>query len=79
MDELMPELMKVAGATEELYKIVKPEICLWPTTQRIWENNMYGTEDDGPWTTKETRKWMEDLGVKQNIIEKDGDTTITVK
>ena len=61
-----------AGATEELYKIVKPEICLWPTTQRIWENNMYGAEDDGPWKTKETRKWMENLNVKVNYLAMDG-------
>lgn len=61
-----------AGATEELYKIVKPEICLWPTTQRIWENNIYGAEDDGPWKTKETRKWMEKLNVKVNYLAMDG-------
>lgn len=61
-----------AGATEELYKIVKPEICLWPTTQRIWDNSMYGTEDDGPWKTKETRKWMENLKVKVNYMAMNG-------
>lgn len=67
-----------AGATEELYKIVKPEICLWPTTQRIWENNMYGTEDDGPWTTKKTRKWMEDLKVKVNYLAFNGVQNIKI-
>lgn len=67
-----------AGATEELYKIVKPEICLWPTTQRIWENNMYGTEDDGPWTTKETRKWMENLNVKVNYLAFNGVQNIKI-
>lgn len=60
------------GATEELYKIVKPEICLWPTPEWLWENNSNGQEDSGPWKTKETRKWMEDLKVKHNYIEKDG-------
>ena len=67
-----------AGATEELYKIVKPEICLWPTTQRILENNMYGTEDDGPWTTKETRKWMENLNVKVNYLAFNGVQNIKI-
>ncbi len=27
---------------------------------------------------KETRKWMEELNVKQNIIEKDGNQTIVI-
>ena len=30
-----------AGATEELYKIVKPEICLWPTPEWLWNNNSF--------------------------------------
>ena len=64
--------------TEELYKIIKPEICLWPTTQRIWENNMYGTEDDGPWTTKETRKWMKNLNVKVNYLAFNGIQNIKI-
>lgn len=67
-----------AGATEELYKIVKPEICLWPITQRIWKNNMYGTEDDGPWKTKETRKWMDDLKVKVNYLAFNGVQNIKI-
>ena len=53
------------GATEELYKIVQPKICLWPTPEWLWNNNSNGTEDSGPWKTKETRKWMEKLKVKQ--------------
>lgn len=65
-----------AGATQELYNIVKPEICLWPTTSSIWDNNINGQEDSGPWKTKETRKWMEDLKVKLNYIAKDGIQTI---
>ena len=67
-----------AGATEEFYKIVKPEICLWPTPEWLWNNNSNGTEDSGPWKTKETRKWMEDLQVKQHYIEKDGTCEIKI-
>lgn len=66
------------GATEELYKIVSAEICLWPTTQWLWDNNSNGAEDSGPWKTKETRKWMEELKVKQNYIAKDGTHTIRI-
>lgn len=67
-----------AGATEELYKIVKPEICLWPTPEWLWNNNSNGTEDSGPWKTKETRKWMQDLQVKQHYVEKDGTHEIKI-
>jgi mRNA degradation ribonuclease J1/J2 len=67
-----------AGATEDLYKIVNPEICLWPTPEWLWNNNSNGTEDSGPWKTKETRKWMENLKVKQNYIEKDGTQNIKI-
>ena len=66
------------GATEKLYQIVKPEICMWPTPEWLWNNNLNGTEDSGPWKTKETRKWMEDLQVKQHYIEKDGTHEIKI-
>lgn len=66
------------GATEELYQIVKPEICLWPTPEWLWNNDINGTEDSGPWKTKETRKWMENLNVKQHYIEKDGTVKIMI-
>ena len=30
----------------------------------------------GTWTTIETRKWMDELNVKEHYIEKDGDLTL---
>ena len=66
------------GATEELYKLIKPKICLWPTPEWLWNNDKGEGEDTGNWKTKETRKWMEELNVKQNIIEKDGNQTIVI-
>ena len=66
------------GATEELYKLIKPKICLWPTPEWLWNNDKGEGEDSGNWKTKETRKWMEELNVKQNIIEKDGNQTIVI-
>ncbi len=76
-ENLKADIVQVAhhgqsGATEEFYKIVKPKICLWPTPEWLWNNNANGAEDSGPWKTKETRKWMEDLKVKQNYVAKDG-------
>lgn len=66
------------GATEELYKKIDPKICLWPTPEWLWNNDKGEGEDSGNWKTKETRNWMENMHVEKNIIEKDGDQTITV-
>ena len=82
--KLKSDIVQVAhhgqnGAKESLYQAIQPSICLWPTPEWIWNNDNGEGENTGPWTTFETRSWMEKLGVKQNIIEKDGDITITVK
>lgn len=83
-DKLKSDIVQVAhhgqsGAKESLYQAIQPSICLWPTPEWIWNNDNGEGENTGPWTTFETRSWMENLKVKQNIIEKDGDITITVK
>lgn len=83
-DKLKSDIVQIAhhgqnGANENLYKMIQPKICLWPTPEWIWNNDNGEGENTGPWKTFETRKWIEDLGVTQNIIEKDGDITITVK
>lgn len=67
-----------SGAPEELYQIIRPEICLWPTPDWLWTNDSGEGEDSGPWKTKETRSWMEKLKVKQHVIEKNGNQTITI-
>lgn len=67
------------GTTEELYKLVNPEICLWPTPEWLWNNDSGAGYNTGPWTTLETRLWMEKIGVTTNYIAKDGDIVITIK
>lgn len=68
-----------AGGTEELYKIIDPKICLWPTPEWLWDNNSGGGYNSGTWKTLETRKWIEEIGVNTNYIAKDGNITITIK
>ncbi|MBP3255735.1 MAG: MBL fold metallo-hydrolase [Clostridia bacterium] len=68
-----------AGATKELYQAVKPSICLWPTPEWLWNNDSGEGYNTGSWKTLETRAWMEELGVKENYIEKDGNITIKLK
>lgn len=67
-----------AGATEELYKIIDPEYCLWPTPDWLWDNNNGEGYNTGTYKTIETREWMKKFSVKENYIEKDGDITIKI-
>ncbi len=64
------------GVSEEFYRVVKPTYCLWPTPQWLWDNDDGGGPDSGPWSTLETRAWMDSLGVKAHYVSKDGLATI---
>ena len=61
-----------AGVGREVYEVVSPTACLWPTPEWLWNNDNGGGEDSGEWKTKETRQWMEEMGVLEHYIEKDG-------
>ena len=56
------------GCEKEFYEAVSPDICLWATPSWLWTN----CDATGPFKTLETRKWMEELGVKENYVMKDG-------
>ena len=60
------------GLTKEIYKVINPSICLWPTTRGLWENDNGNGFDSGPYTTLETRSWMYELGVEAHILQADG-------
>lgn len=60
------------GLTKEIYKVINPRTCLWPTTRWLWENDNGKGFDSGPWTTLETRSWMYELGVEDHIVQADG-------
>ncbi len=83
-DKLKSDIVQVAhhgqaGATEELYKLINPKICLWPTPTWLWNNDAGSGENTGNWKTFETRQWLENLNVQQNYIGKDGNVTIEIK
>lgn len=67
------------GATEELYKLVNPEICLWPTTSWLWDNDVGEGYNTANFKTIETREWLQNIGVKTNYVAKDGDITINIQ
>ena len=57
------------GADKKFYAAVKPEICVWPTPQWLWENNMGGNgPGSGPWRTNYVKCWMQDIGVKRQLL-----------
>ena len=60
------------GATREFYEAVMPEVCFWCAPNWLWDNNAGAGFNTHIWKTVEVRGWMEELGVKQNIVLKDG-------
>ena len=71
------------GATEEVYAAIRPDACLWCTPDWLWENNYFYSHDPatagmGPFTTLETRAWLEKIGTKAHYIAKDGDQEISI-
>ena len=54
------------GCDKPFYEAVDPDICLWPTPSWVWDNR------NGNLKTLEVRAWIEELGVKENYVSKDG-------
>ena len=64
------------GVGYEVYKALRPRICLWPTPQWLWDNDNGGGAGSGSWKTLETRNWMVRLGIEAYYCTKDGDQVI---
>lgn len=60
------------GLQREFYEAVAPRICLWPTPSWLWTN----LDGDGPYKTLITRGWIEEMGVPENYVMKDGTQVI---
>ena len=57
------------GANKNFYEAVKPDICVWPTPQWLWDNNHAGRGyGSGPWLTNYVKCWMQDIGVKRQFL-----------
>ena len=71
-----------SGVDRSFYELIQPKVCLYPTTKWMWENNMRQCNDPetvgkGPYATLETRRWMEELGVKMSFTHEAGDWLFT--
>ena len=49
---------------------MRPEVCVWPTPQWLWDNDLGGTHGpgSGPFLTNYTKCWMQDLGVRRQFL-----------
>lgn len=56
------------GVDKNFYEAVAPRVCLWPTPTWVWESETL--------KTKETRAWVRDLCVEENIKSFEGDAVI---
>lgn len=61
------------GVNEDVYKVINPKYCLWPTTDWLWTNT------DGTYKTAETRSWIKKLNVKKNYVANKEDIRIELK
>ena len=74
-EDLKADIVQMAhhgqhAVTKEFYEAVSPSICLWPTPKWLWDN------EDGKYTTPETKAWMKELNVEKHYCMKDGNQVI---
>lgn len=79
--ELKADVVQMAhhgqdGVEEGVYRVIRPEICLWPTPDWLWDNVKNGQAGAGSWKTLTVRSWMENMGVQRNLVVKDGDQVL---
>ena len=76
--ELKSDIVQMAhhgqqGVDQDVYALIAPTTCFWPSPAWLWNNDNGGGVGSGPWGTLTTRTWMDALGVKDNCSLKDGD------
>ena len=70
------------GVTREFYERIMPKVCLYTAPMWLWENNYYKCDDPatrgkGPFTTLETRRWMDEADVTASYPYAFGDYLFT--
>lgn len=60
------------GVSREFYEYIRPEKCIWPAPDWLWNNDAGNGFDTGPWQTVRTREWVAALCVTEHVVEKDG-------
>ncbi|MCK5811635.1 MAG: MBL fold metallo-hydrolase [Clostridiales bacterium] len=67
------------GAGEDVYKLIKPTLCMWTAPLWLYDNNMGHIDKDAinrfdshHFKTVTVRRWMDKLGVTMHAIEGEG-------
>lgn len=68
-----------SGVDRPFYEAVKPEICVWPTPEHVWDNNPADGVGSGGWKTNYVKCWMQDLGCKRQYLLCRGDVALGPK
>lgn len=66
------------GCDRTFYEAVAPSACLWCTPTWLWNNDAGKGYNTHTWQTVVVRGWMEELGVKEHYVMKDGTQVITL-
>lgn len=71
-DELKADILQMAhhgyyGVSGELYEIISPDICLWPTRKEIWPDSSKPLTSESE-SIKETYEFMRSLGVTEHYV-----------
>lgn len=71
-DELKSDILQMShhgyyGASNELYEIISPDICLWPTRKELWPD-CSGTQTNESESIRSTYEFMQSLGITKHYI-----------
>ena len=64
------------GVGYEVYKALRPSVCLWPTPQWLWDNDNGGGAGSGSWKNPGDQKLDDPSGCERVYVTKDGDQVI---
>lgn len=82
-DRLPSDIVQMAhhghsGVTKEVYARIAPKACLWCAPDWLWEEEDVEFEPE-LWGTIHQRKWMDELGVTEHYVTKDGTQQIPLE
>ncbi len=75
-EKLKSEIVQMAhhghsGVGFDVYKAIAPEACMWNAPEWLWNEADVELEPE-LWGTKHQRAWMDELGVCEHYVSKDG-------
>ncbi len=64
------------GVDFDVYRAIAPSACLWCTPKWLWDNDAGLGYNTHVFKTVVVRGWMDELGVREHYVTKDGDQII---